>query len=254
MRGQVLNLYKRLGETPHERLERLRARLPQYEHEVLSYAGRLDPMAEGVLLCLVGSANKRREDYLGLGKEYIVDILFGFSTDTYDILGRVMETGDPSALRRDAIVKGLNEFRGEISQEYPPFSSKTVEGKSLFEWARRGAIGALVLPSRSVTVHDIAVEHIYKVKEPQLLGYIESGVGGLNGDFRQEEIVRTWKRRLKPDGAREFPCATVKISCTSGTYVRSIAHGLGEELGVPALALHILRTRVGDFAVEKSLK
>ena len=91
--GRVVNLYKNLGETPRERLERLRAQKPHYAHEVLSYAGRLDPMAEGVLTCLVGSANRRREQYLDMGKEYTLDVLFGFSTDTYDILGRVMESG-----------------------------------------------------------------------------------------------------------------------------------------------------------------
>ncbi len=252
--GQVLNLYKNLGETPRERLDRLRLKNTQYEHEVLSYAGRLDPMAEGVMLCLVGAANKRREAYLDLGKEYVLDILFGFSTDTYDVLGRVMEQGDASALTRKDIQKGLNEFRGKVQQEYPPYSSKTVEGKSLFEWARNNALGALVMPSRSVTVHDISVEALYKIKEPLLLSYIETGVGKVHGDFRQEEIVRTWKRNLKPDGSREFKAATVKIVCTSGTYARSIAHGLGQDLGVPALALHILRTKVGDYSVEKSIK
>ena len=80
--GAVVNLYKNLGETPRERLERLRLQKPHYAHEVLSYAGRLDPMAEGVMLCLVGSANHRREEYLNKGKEYILDVLFGFATDT----------------------------------------------------------------------------------------------------------------------------------------------------------------------------
>jgi len=252
--GQVLNLYKELGETPRERLDRLRLKHTQYEHEVLSYAGRLDPMAEGVMLCLVGSANKRREAYLDLGKEYVLDVLFGFSTDTYDILGRVTETGDASALQRTAIQKALNEFRGTLSQQYPPYSSKTVEGKSLFEWARNNALGALVLPSRSVTVHDITIENLYKVKESALLTYIETSIDKIHGDFRQEEILRTWKRHLKADGSREFKAATIKIECTSGTYARSIAHGLGTELGVPALALHILRTKVGDYNVDKSLK
>ena len=98
--GQVLNLYKQSGETPRERLERLRVQRPHYEHEVLSYAGRLDPMAEGVLLCLVGSANKRREAYLELSKEYVLDVLFGFSTDTYDVLGRV--AGEPRARTKRA--------------------------------------------------------------------------------------------------------------------------------------------------------
>jgi len=252
--GQVVNLYKNLGETPRERLERLRSEKPHYAHEVLSYAGRLDPMAEGVMLCLVGSANKRREEYLNMSKEYTLDVLFGFATDTYDTLGRVMETGDPASLRRRSIEKGLNEFRGHVSQEYPPFSSKTVQGKSLFEWARGSSLATLVLPERSVLVYDISLINIYKVEEAALLNYIETGVDKVQGDFRQEEILRLWKQKLKANGEREFPCATITVSCSSGTYMRSIAHELGKELGVPALALHILRTKVGDYKVENSLR
>lgn len=252
--GQVLNLYKKLGETPRERLERLRVEKPHYAHEVLSYAGRLDPMAEGVLLCLVGSANKRRDSYLDLNKEYVLDILFGFSTDTYDILGRVMETGDPTGLSKKALQQALNEFTGHLSQEYPPFSSKPVEGKSLFEWARQGTLSSILLPSRQVTIYNIEIENLYKVKEPQLLHYIEDSVGRVHGDFRQDEILETWARHLKKKGDREFPAATIKIECSSGTYARSVAHGVGKELGVPALALHILRTQAGEYRVEKSLK
>jgi tRNA pseudouridine55 synthase len=250
----VLNLYKNLGETPRERLERLRLQKSYYAHEVLSYAGRLDPMAEGVLLCLVGQANKRRDEYLNLSKEYTLDVLFGFSTDTYDVLGRVMDMGDAEYVSRKAIEKGLNEFRGQVPQQYPPFSSKTVEGKALFEWARGGAFEALVLPPRSVNIYDIALKDIYKVDEPELLSFIESSVGVVQGDFRQEEIMRLWKRHIKADGDRKFPCATVTVSCSSGTYVRSIAHELGHQLGVPALALHILRTKVGDYSIDKSLR
>ncbi len=252
--GSVVNLYKKLGETPRERLERLRQQKPHFEHEVLSYAGRLDPMAEGVMLCLVGSANNRRDEYLDMSKEYTLDVLFGFSTDTYDVLGKITDSSDAAGVTRKKIEQGLNEFRGMLSQEYPPYSSKTVEGKSLFTWARQGMLGTLVLPRRTVTIYDINLEKIYKVKEPQLLEYIQNGVDSVNGDFRQEEVLRLWRRNLKPGGEREFPCATISISCSSGTYARSIANGLGTYLGVPALALHILRTKVGEYTVEKSLK
>lgn len=252
--GEVLNLYKNLGETPRERLERLRAQKPVYEREVLSYAGRLDPMAEGVMLCLVGQANKRREEYLDLNKEYVVDILFGASTDTYDVLGKVMNTGDAGDISRVKVEQALNEFRGKVEQEYPPFSSKPVEGRSLFEWARAGALSALTMPTRSVNIFDIEVTGMYKVNEVTLLNFIETSVGRVQGDFRQEEILEAWHRTLNPKNGRSFKCITIKVSCSSGTYVRSIAHGLGKELGVPALALHILRTKVGDYTVEKSLK
>lgn len=252
--GQVLNLYKKLGETPRERLERLRLQKPHYAHEVLSYAGRLDPMAEGVLICLVGSANKRRDAYLDVSKEYVLDMLLGFSTDTYDILGRVMETGDSSGVNKKMLQEALNEFRGQLSQEYPPYSSKPVEGKSLFEWARTNALSSILLPSRSITIYHIDIEHLYKVKEPHLLAYIEESIGKVNGDFRQDEILATWRKYLKQNGDREFPCVSVKISCSSGTYARSIAHGVGKQLGIPALALHILRTQAGEYRVEKSLR
>jgi tRNA pseudouridine55 synthase len=252
--GEVLNLYKNLGETPLERLERLRTQKPLYEREVLSYAGRLDPMAEGVMLCLVGAANKRRDQYLDLSKEYVVDILFGAATDTYDVLGKVMNTGDSGAITKQGIEKALNEFRGKVDQEYPPFSSKPVEGRSLFEWARQGALGALTSPKKAIEVYDISLESMYKVNEVTLLNFIEMGVGRVQGDFRQDEIIEAWKRHLNPKNGRSFKCVTVKISCSSGTYVRSIAHQLGQELGTPALALHILRTKVGDYVIEKSLK
>ncbi len=254
MGGEVLNLYKNLGETPRERLERLRIQRPEYAHEVLSYAGRLDPMAEGVLLCLVGSANKRREQYLDMSKEYVLDVLFGFSTDTYDILGRVMDAGDASKVRKEDVQKGLNEFRGTFAQEYPPYSSKTIEGKSLIEWARGGAISTLVLPRKVVVIYDIQLVGMYKVDEGTLLNYIEESVEKVEGDFRQEETIRLWKRKLKAEGTREFPCATISISCSSGTYARSIAHGLGKDLGTPALALHILRTKVGEYGLDRSLR
>ena len=252
--GKVLNLYKALSETPRERLERLRTQRPEYTHEVLSYAGRLDPMAEGGLLTLVGSANKMREAYLDMSKEYVLDVLFGFATDTYDVLGRVMESGDTDAVTKKVIDKALNEFRGQVSQEYPPYSSKTVEGKSLFQWARGGMLSTLVLPRKTVTIYDISLEGVYKIKEQALIAYIETNIEKVNGDFRQEEIIAGWKKRLFASGDREFPCATIKISCSSGTYARSIANGLGAELGVPALALHILRTKVGDYESSKSLK
>src|SRR5258708_39153772 len=98
--GEVVNLYKKLGETPRERLERLRTQKRQYQYEVLSYAGRLDPMAEGVLVCLVGAANSRHDSYLYFSKEYTLDVLFGFSTDSYDIMGNVLASGDATPMCR----------------------------------------------------------------------------------------------------------------------------------------------------------
>ena len=252
--GRVLNLYKRLGETPRERLERLRKEKPQYAHEVLSYAGRLDPVAEGVMLALVGPENKNREEYVNLDKDYTLDILFGFATDSFDILGKVRESAQPTDMSLKEIRQSLNEFRGTQSQEYPPYSSKSVEGKSLWSWARSGAIEALVLPRKEVTIYDITFVRAYKVKENILRSYIEESIGKVHGDFRQEDILYLWEKQLFKNGTREYPCISVEVACSSGTYMRGIANRLGEQLGIPALALHILRTKVGEYTIEKAWK
>lgn len=252
--GEVVNLYKKLGETPRERLERLRAQKKQFQYEVLSYAGRLDPMAEGVLLCLAGAANSRHDEYLNFSKEYTLDVLFGFATDSYDILGLVMASGDTSAVSKKVLPYALNEFRGTRSQDYPPFSSRPVDGKPLFHWARAGMLSGIALPQKDVTIYEIELRNMYKIKEPALLAYIEDSVSRVRGDFRQDEILTAWHRYLSKNGNREFPCAQIFFSCTSGTYARSIANQLGQLLGVPALALHILRTRVGEHDISKALK
>src|SRR3989344_4155540 len=78
---------KVLGETPLQALERLRVE-KDFPHDLaMTYAGRLDPMAEGKLLILTGEDCKRRERYDGLDKEYVFEIAFGIESDTGDILG-----------------------------------------------------------------------------------------------------------------------------------------------------------------------
>jgi len=86
---KVLNLYKQTGVTPLQTIKQLQKRYPEYQDSKLGYAGRLDPMAEGVLLVLVDEENKKRRTYESLEKEYEFYMLFGVKTDTYDILGKM---------------------------------------------------------------------------------------------------------------------------------------------------------------------
>jgi tRNA pseudouridine55 synthase len=111
---KVLKLYKNLGETPLECLERFRVSNPEYANEKMTYAGRLDPMAEGLLIALVGEECKKKDEYLGLDKEYVFEVLFGFQSDTYDILGipKIAEKKDFE----------IQSFVGKRVQEYPAYS------------------------------------------------------------------------------------------------------------------------------------
>src|SRR5690242_6674833 len=88
-------LYKTLGETPLECIQRFKKENPEFEKVNMTYAGRLDPMAEGLLLVLSGELVKEKEKYLDLPKTYIVEVLWGVETDTLDILGILGSKNSP---------------------------------------------------------------------------------------------------------------------------------------------------------------
>ena len=126
---KVVSIYKKIGETPLEALERFRATRSDLKDVPMTYAGRLDPLAEGELLILIGDECKKKQDYLGLDKEYEVEIIFGISTDTHDALGLVTEVNVNSRGLTSTI--DLSKYVGKFSQEYPAYSSKT--GKFSFK-------------------------------------------------------------------------------------------------------------------------
>jgi len=138
---KVILINKKEGETPLQSLEYFRSKNKEYKNLPMTYAGRLDPMAYGLLLVLAGEETKNKEKYLSLDKEYEFSILFGFSTDTYDILGKVIDNKNFNiseiGLRKN-IIQVLPKFLGNRIQKYPIYSSKTVKGKPLFFYARAG--------------------------------------------------------------------------------------------------------------------
>ncbi len=246
----VIAIYKKIGETPLEALTRLRKSIPEYKEETLSYAGRLDPMAAGVMLVLAGDANKQREKYLNLEKDYSAEILFGISTDTYDTLGLITEVSR-SVLDigefEEQLKEKVGEMKGTFSQKYPEYSSKPVDGQPLFAHARAGK--RVSVPSHDVTLFASELTSVNGIDRVELLSRIESQVALVKGDFRQADIVKMWKEKLEQSEIKEFVVTEIDLSVSSGFYVRQYAHDVGEMLGVPACALSILRTRVGEWSV-----
>ena len=258
MASKILNLYKEIGETPLERFDRFRASNPEYKDIPLSYAGRLDPMAEGVMIVLVGEENKNRAAYLSLNKEYVFEVLFGFETDSCDLLGKVAARDESEKSMepdfKNDINRALEDFKGKYIQEYPHYSSKPVKGLPLFEWARAGKLDEIEIPKREVEVYEIKLEDFYAIPKEKLQERIPERIGKVNGDFRQKEIVEIWENVLRKSTRKEFAVAKIRISCGSGVYVRSIAQMLGEKLGTKSLAISIKRTRVGEWEINESLK
>ena len=252
----MIRIYKHVGETPLEALQRFRTKNPGYNDKRLSYAGRLDPMAEGELLVLEGEENDRRGEFLGLDKTYEFQILFGYATDSFDLLGLPQTDTDSTFKdkynRKDKLKRRLTviceDFKGSWSMRYPPYSSKTVgrEGKQtpLWQLARFSDLPDN-LPEKSVEIYDLELLEITGITAENLLAYIKTQVGKVNGDFRQEPILRAWDQALQKD-ERNFPLITFSAFVSAGTYIRRLAHEMGKSVGIPACAFKIKRTKIGQ--------
>ena len=100
------------------------------------HAGTLDSFASGVLVCLFGRYTRLSDYFMGAGKGYIADVLFGEETDTLDPSGRVIATGPVPS--REEIERVLPDFRGDILQAPPAYSAVHIQGERAYERALKG--------------------------------------------------------------------------------------------------------------------
>ena len=245
---EVLLHRKELGETPLEALKRARKEHGILEEVPMTYAGRLDPMAEGLLLFLAGEAVHDKEKYTALDKTYTFTILFGFSTDTHDLLGRVDDTAD-GIFNTPVFEKTLETFIGKQEQAYPAYSSKTIDGKPLFEWAREGRLHEITIPSHSIEIKALEPVSVEKISATKLNEEIKKRIGKLKGDFRQEETIALWDAYIENAMDTEFTLATCNVACTSGTYVRALVADIGIKLQTPTTTFSIIRTNIGNYSL-----
>jgi tRNA pseudouridine55 synthase len=250
---QVLNLYKKKSETPLQTIERFVAAHPQYAKVKMTYAGRLDPMAEGLLLVLSGEKNKERDAYTGLDKDYEFEFILGLDTDTHDVLGKIVDVFDTEAKTSD-LKKALLKYVGTFRQKYPAYSSKVVNGIPLFDYARRGKIDMIVRPEHDVTVSKLELISERTITKDALWEEIEGNVKAVKGDFRQKETLNGWHEYFNSAQRDSFTIYKLKVSCGSGFYVRQLVADLGKDLGTGAVTTSILRTRVGEYKLEDSVK
>ncbi|MGD8744324.1 MAG: hypothetical protein PVJ52_01885, partial [Candidatus Woesebacteria bacterium] len=154
----------------------------------------------------------------------------------------------------DKLKKILHSFAGKYEQEYPPFSSKPVKGKPLYWWARGGKLNEIEIPSKEVEVYSIELIGTYSIKKEQLRRKVTRVIGLIEGNFRQEKILDSWESFFKKSRKGKFRIAKVKIACSSGCYVRSIANKIGKRFGTDSVAYSILRTSVGDYKLKDSIR
>jgi len=168
-------------------------------------------MATGLLIILLGKFTKQSQFFSEYDKEYEATLCLGISTDTGDREGAVLKEVNTDLCKDRA--KDLKEvfllFKGEISQTPPMFSAKKLEGKKLYELARKG-----------ITVK----------REPKTVS------------IKEIEILQVL-----------WPHVTFYVKCSKGTYIRQLAHDIGEKVGCGAHLTSLRRTNIGPFSVDRAL-
>ena len=250
-------LEKKRGETPLSLLQAWQVEHPEFANVPLSYAGRLDPMAKGKMLVLIGDECKKQSLYTKLDKEYEIEVLIGLTTDTGDGLGFVTEEPQKLSEAKPLSVV-LNRELGSHSRRYPAYSSKTVNGKPLFLYALEGTLRDITIPEHIETIYQIKLTKTEHIRAAELRGRIQDSLSLvprsdepskiLGADFRQDEVRTRWNEFFaKQSPQKEFTILHLRVTCASGVYMRSLAKRIGTSLGSAGLALSINRTKIGRF-------
>ena len=180
----------------------------------VGHTGTLDPDVTGLLVMLVGEATKLTEILQEREKSYSAEVTLGFSTTTEDKAGDIVGTSSVEGIDVEDIDRAIQSLRGEYHQRVPLYSSVKVDGRKLYFYAREGI--EVERPIKTV--------HIY-------------------------DLVRTSEPQLK-DGNISF---NIDVTCSKGTYIRTLAVDIGKAHGVEAHMSGLVRTGSCGFDLEDAI-
>jgi tRNA pseudouridine(55) synthase len=246
---------KNVGETPLVALERLRSELKLSNTVPMAYAGRLDPMASGKLLILIGDECKVQEKYHTLDKEYRIEILLGAKSDTADVLG-IVGARQAREVTKETVAGVLEALVGKIALPYPHFSSRTVKGKPLHTWTLEGRLNEIEIPVKESVIYKLTLNSIRSISKDELLKTVREKIEtipevndpkkALGEDFRRDHVRASWSA-FEKEAQDSYQILTITCIASSGTYMRSLAEVIGNKLGTEALAYSIHRTTIGKY-------
>ncbi|KAF9484727.1 pseudouridine synthase [Pholiota conissans] len=219
----------------------------------IGQGGTLDPLADGVLVIGVGKGTKKLNDFLGCTKEYETTCLLGCETDTYDREGARVRLAPWQHVTREQVEAALPKFIGEITQVPPIFSALKMDGKPLYEYARKGIPLPRPIDPRPVTVHSLEVvkwlgqDHSFTWPEKQMSTgekeALEAALKGIQEDPTIKDDPETVLNNANPTAF------VLKMKVSGGTYVRSIVHDLAHSVGSAGHVSTLKRSRQGRFVL-----
>lgn len=186
----------------------------------VGHGGTLDPMATGVLPVFVGRATRAVEYAVDSEKEYIAGLLLGVVTNTQDTSGEVLEKKTVQVTQEE-LEAALAPFRGNIEQVPPMYSAIKINGKKLYELARKG-------------------KEVERKPRPVTIYSLEAAQGGKCWSYGTEQ----------PESSNLF---FLRVRCSKGTYVRTLCHDIGQALGCGACMNGLRRTMAAGYTLEDAV-
>ncbi|MFT5849436.1 MAG: tRNA pseudouridine(55) synthase [Patiriisocius sp.] len=255
---KYLSLEKEVGQTPLQCVELYKETHPELQGVPMTYAGRLDPMASGTLLILLGEECKNQASYHNLDKEYTFEVLFGIGSDTADVLGRLTESSVLPEVTKEQLTATCKELTGEVELPYPHFSSKTVQGKPLHTWALEGRIDEIEIPTKKSVIHSLSCTDLHTATRQDVYVYATTKIEtippvtqlrkAIGNDFRRVDVRKDWEDFIENESFEDtFYIATFTCTASSGTYMRTLANVIAEKCGTTGLAYSIHRNKIGTY-------
>lgn len=202
----------------------------------VGHAGTLDPLATGLLIVCAGNATKKAEQFQAHDKIYTATFEFGATTPSFDLEQPVDKCFPFEHITEDSVREALSGFLGEQQQVPPMFSAKMVGGMRAYEYARTGQ--PVELSTSTIRIDEIELLEFHPAGDARDGGK-ETVAGKDKSDLAAVRNIHNYHVSGDTDGQR--PWAVVRIRCSKGTYIRSIARDLGLALGSGAFLTALRR-------------
>lgn len=238
---------KPIGKTPLDIVKQFQDKNPGTKY---SFAGRLDPMARGTMIILEGNECKQQDIFCQQHKVYEFIILWGCQTDTHDVLGLLQKPSTPKNPHLNKPLWDINKYLGKQQQQYPVYSSMVVNKKPLWWWAKEDKLKDITIPFKEIEIFSLSkISSYQKLLGKDLYQLILKKINTLDESkqkgFRVPKILSRWETELENPRHRDntYYLQKMKAIVSSGTYIRSLVHQMGQDLGCGALAFDIHRTQ-----------
>jgi tRNA pseudouridine55 synthase len=213
MMDGILNILKPPGMTSHDVVAYIRKK---YGIKKVGHSGTLDPNVAGVLVLCLGRATRIVEYLMEREKSYRGEMILGLESSSHDLFGNIREIQGNVSISIDKIKSCMQKFTGKIEQIPPMVSAVHYKGRRLYELASEGKV--VERSARPVVIHSLEVRDIIPTEK----------FGG---------------KKLR---------VIFDVDCSKGTYIRTLCHDIGRELGCGGVMSFLIRTASGGFTIDNS--